>query len=255
MSSFWDSIGQALENDSLTFERVKDLVDFLKEMDIANNNVTSIFLKNYLIPGYKFIDYDTLLYDIQNKGVSKHSLEWIFSDLHDFDHINSEIIMYSYSRDKHYWLKHRLYRSVVSGTFKDGKWNEPRKQNPDKKQRLLKERISTVEEDFKILSDAYDTVAKLFYTGITGYVPIAIDVTKIRKYLWEHYRINKYQFTKMVQKIMDYDRESLEQNRIKLSGGPCGHYHKDNWIEYNGKHYLGIEVETEEHKKQMIPHR
>lgn len=249
MSSFWDNIGQALNDDSLTFDRVLELINFLKEMDATNNNIIFDFLSRCYIPNYKFIDYNTLLHDMQNKGITKTSLGWVFSNLHDFDHRNNEIIMYSYSRDKHHWLKHTIYRSPVFGVFKNGEWNESKKQT--KKAPVLKERKTTVEEDFKILSDVYDNVAKLFYSGIPGYVPIAIDVVKIRKYLWDNYRINKYQFAEMIRKIKDKD--SL--NRIKLSGGPCSHYHKDNWVEYNGKHYLGIEVETEEHKRQMASHR
>lgn len=253
-SSFWDNIGQSLNDGSLTFERVSDLFNFLEEMDSINDSIIFNFLSRCYTPDYKFIDYDTLLYDMQNKGITKNSLLWIFSNLHDFDHRNNEIIMYSYSKDKHYWSNHKIYRSPVFGIFKNGNWNDP-KVKPIKTPRKSKNLTTTTEEDFKILSDTYDYIAKTHYSNIPEYIPMGIDIVKFRKHLYEHYKINKYQFTEMLQRIKDEDRKNSKPNRINLFGGPSGHYHKDNWVEYNDKHYLLIEVLTEDHNKQMKPHR
>jgi hypothetical protein len=128
MSSFWDSIGQKLLDGKLELPEVMDLIIFLKEMDLKNNNVTSEYLRKAYGYGYKFKDYDTLVHDIQNKGINKDQLGNIFSNLHSFDHETDQVIMNSYDKDKHYWVKHVTYRNFL-GEFRDGVYKKKRGYN------------------------------------------------------------------------------------------------------------------------------
>jgi hypothetical protein len=88
-------------------------------------------------------------------------------------------------------------------------------------------------------------------SGVPGYVAIGIDIVTFRKRLWTKFKINRYQFAEMLQRLRD--RYSPYTKEINLSGGPI--YHKDDWVECNGRYWLHIEVKTEDHKRQMAPHR
>jgi len=114
-----------------------------------------------------------------------------------------------------------------------------------------------IEECFKILGDVYDEIAIEMSERIPGYVAVGVEVTEFQKRLWKKYRINKVQFAEMVQRIRTYDREILKYYplRVKLFGGPTSHYRKANWVECDGRHWILIEVETEDHMKRMAPHR
>jgi hypothetical protein len=115
--------------------------------------------------------------------------------------------------------------------------------------------MTKADEDFKIFSDVYDEIARTNYSGIPGYVPVGETVVEFRKLLWKKFRINKKQFAAMLQRIRDQDRNSPGSvlHRVNLFGGPI--YHKNDWVECDGRHWLLIEVRTEEHEKQMAPHR
>ena len=115
----------------------------------------------------------------------------------------------------------------------------------------------TIEESFKIFSDVYDEIAIEMSERIPGYVAVGVEVVEFQKLLWKKYRINKKEFSEMLQKLRDYDRDVIKYYRlsVKLYGGPTCHYHKNNWVECDGRHYIVIEVETEDHMKRMAPHR
>ena len=128
MSSFWDGLGQKFYDNKLTFEDIADLLEFLRGFDKVNNNMVSTMLKKtlYNMTSYEFVDYDKFEQDLQNKGMSRRTLEFFIGTLHDFDHAYEQILMNSYYKDKRYWHKHKMYRSYM-GTFKDGVY-KPRKE-------------------------------------------------------------------------------------------------------------------------------
>jgi hypothetical protein len=110
------------------------------------------------------------------------------------------------------------------------------------------------QSDFDIFSDVYDEIAIEMSERVPGYVVVGVTVVEFRKRLWKKYRINRKQFTDMLQRLRDHDRNSnSDRYRIKLYGGPI--YLKDDWVECDGRHWLLIEVETEDHMRRMEPHR
>jgi hypothetical protein len=115
----------------------------------------------------------------------------------------------------------------------------------------------TIEESFKMFGDIYDEIAIEMSEKIPGYVAVGVEIVEFQKLLWKNYRINKKEFATVLQMLRDYDREVLKYYslRVKLYGGPTSHYHKNNYVECDGRHYILIEVETEDHMKRMAPHR
>jgi hypothetical protein len=105
--------------------------------------------------------------------------------------------------------------------------------------------------DFETFSKVYDEIAIERSEEIPGYVAIGIPVVEFRKLLWKQYKINRKTFAVKLQKIRDERRP--RGSRINLYGSPI--YHKDDWVECDGKHWTLIEVETEDHMKRMAPHR
>jgi pantothenate kinase len=126
MSSFWDDVGSRLLKGTYKFEELESLVIFLKEMDDKNENVIVNAISQSYLGGYEWRGYDQLLTDVQNKGISLNQLGYFLSNLHDADHGIDQVIMNAYSKDKHYWVKHKVYRSCM-GTFSGGKWVESKK--------------------------------------------------------------------------------------------------------------------------------
>jgi len=124
MSSLWDSFGQKFYNGTLPFAEVAELVEFLRGFDKVNNNMVGSFMERELsfFTKYTWRGYDQFLTDMQTRGMSKQTLEHFLGGLHTFDHANNEILMYSFSRDKKYWHKHRAYQSGVYGIFQNGAW-------------------------------------------------------------------------------------------------------------------------------------
>lgn len=121
MSSLWDSFGQKISDGSIRIEEMVELIVFCKEFDELNANVLALtVIKPLSWCKYTFTDWDAFEKYMHGQ-VNKQLLEYFISTLHDFDHANEQIVMYSFSKDKHYWKKHKVYRSWM-GTFKDGKW-------------------------------------------------------------------------------------------------------------------------------------
>jgi hypothetical protein len=122
MSSLWDSFAQKIQSGNIDIEEFTELIEFLKEFDAVNNGI----MKNLMITQlnfvhHNFVDWDLFEAYIKTGSVHKRVLEWFISTLHDFDHANDQVIMYSFSKNKHYWSKHHTYRNWM-GTFKAGKW-------------------------------------------------------------------------------------------------------------------------------------
>jgi hypothetical protein len=113
--------------------------------------------------------------------------------------------------------------------------------------------VIDVDDDFKILSDIYDEIAIEMSERVPGYVAVGVTIVDFRKRLWKKYHINRRKFADMLQRVRDYDYNNSNYNRIKLYGGPI--YLKDDWVECDGRHWLLIEIETEDHKRRMAPHR
>jgi len=123
MSSMWDFYGFKFYDGTLKFEEIAELVEFLRGFDEVHDGMVGKALMWHLSPaGYTWHGYDQFLVDLQNKGMSKQTLEYFLGELHTFDHEHKEILMYSFGKDKNYWSKHRVYESRIYGTFKEGKW-------------------------------------------------------------------------------------------------------------------------------------
>lgn len=125
MSSFWDSLGQKIVDGTIKYEEIAELVEFLKEFEAVNGNVIVSMQKPWLrtMSRYEFADWGMFLHDMQNKGMSRRTLEEFISQMHSYDHTVDQVIMNSFWKDKHYWKKHKVYRNFM-GTFKDGVWTK-----------------------------------------------------------------------------------------------------------------------------------
>jgi hypothetical protein len=121
MSSLWDEYAQKIYTGKIKIEEMTDLVEFLRGFDAVNKNIIGDGLKRWMKPsGYEFTDY--LAFEGHLKGkVHPHVLNYFIGALHDFDHANEQVLMYSFTKNKNYWRKHHTFRNWM-GTFKDGAW-------------------------------------------------------------------------------------------------------------------------------------
>lgn len=98
---------------------------------------------------------------------------------------------------------------------------------------------------FKILSDVFD--------DLDAPMKIYCSVVEIRSHIWKKYKINKTEFQQMLERLCNVN--SPYRQAIQLSGGPAHHYTKKNFVEVEGRHWLLIQVETEQHAQFMEGHR
>lgn len=123
MSSTWDTFARKVRDGSLTLDELKELLQFLREFDVANNGVLLKDMPRYMKQYYHFTTLDQLEFDVQNKGITQNALSWFIETLHSYDHAIDQVMMYTFNpgKEKHYWAKHTSYTNML-GTFKNGIW-------------------------------------------------------------------------------------------------------------------------------------
>lgn len=109
----------------------------------------------------------------------------------------------------------------------------------------------SLDDAFKIFSDVYDRLAEKAEERIPGYVTVGEYIPDFRRALWRRYQINRAEFQEFLQQLRA--ESSPYRMKINLYGGPI--YLKDDWVECDGRHWLLIEVRTEDHERKMAPHR
>lgn len=138
MSSLWDSFAQKIHSGNIMIDEMVELIEFIKEFDNVNDNIIShtmiTRLKN--LTNFDFSDWNMFSIYMQTGSVHRVILEYFISELHTFDHENEQVLMYSFTKDKHYWVKHHTFRNWM-GTFKNGKWNYSKQYNKIQKERLI----------------------------------------------------------------------------------------------------------------------
>lgn len=122
MSSLWDEYAQKIYSGNIQIEDITGLINFLRDFDKVNNNVIGILIKRHLgFVKYDFIDWDMFEINMKTGSVHRRVLEYFIGALHDFDHANEQVLMYTFTTNKNYWKKHTMYKNWM-GTFKNGAW-------------------------------------------------------------------------------------------------------------------------------------
>lgn len=102
-----------------------------------------------------------------------------------------------------------------------------------------------LEQLFGIISEVFD--------DLDAPMKIYCSVVEIRSLLWRKHRVDKIQFQQIIERLCAVD--SPYRMKIQLAGGPTGAYKKNNFVEVEGRHWLYIQVETEQHAQFMEGHR
>jgi hypothetical protein len=142
MSSLWDSFAQKIHGGNIQIEEVVELIEFLEEFDVVNNNIIKDLMSHQLkFVHHDFIDLELFRLYIQTGSVHRVVLEYFISALHDFDHANEQVLMYTFDKNKHYWAKHHTYKNWM-GVFKEGKWKYSKQYNEIHNERVIKNDVS-----------------------------------------------------------------------------------------------------------------
>jgi len=122
MSSLWDGYAQKIYSGNISIKDITDLIEFLRDFDKVNKNVISELVSHQLsFIKYDFVDWDMFEAHMRTGSVHRRVLEYFIGALHDFDHANEQVLMYTFNTNKSYWKKHKSYKNWM-GTFKDGVW-------------------------------------------------------------------------------------------------------------------------------------
>lgn len=122
MSSLWDEYAQKIYSGNIQVEDITVLINFLRDFDKVNKNVAGDIVRHQLgLIKYNFIDWDMFEINMKTGSVHRRVLEYFIGALHDFDHANEQVLMYTFTTNKNYWRKHNTYKNWM-GTFKDGAW-------------------------------------------------------------------------------------------------------------------------------------
>lgn len=127
MSSLWDSFAQKIYSGNIDIDEIVDLIEFLKDFDKVNNNIVGDSVRKQLgFIRYNFIDWDMFEIYIKTGSVHRRVLEYFIGALHDFDHSNEQVLMYTYELKKRYWKTHTQFKTWM-GVFKNGTWTYSKK--------------------------------------------------------------------------------------------------------------------------------
>lgn len=127
MSSLWDEFAQKIYSGSVNIEEFIDLIAFLKDFDNVHGDILKrIMITQLRLINYQFTDWDMFEIYLKTGSVHRRVLEYFIGALHDFDHSNEQVLMYTYEPKKRYWKTHNQFKTWM-GVFKDGVWTYSKK--------------------------------------------------------------------------------------------------------------------------------